>query len=135
MNRYMLDTNMFTYVVRKRPDVTAMAQIRPTGSLCISTLTEGEIRYGLSKRPDSKLLALAVVELLQLVEILPWTSATALQYGHFRAEMDRQGKRLSPMDLLIAAHAVESKAILVTSDTAFRQIAGLALEDWTAPKL
>jgi tRNA(fMet)-specific endonuclease VapC len=35
--------------------------------------------------------------------------------------------------MLIAAHALDAKAVLVTSDRAFNLVAGLELEDWTQP--
>ena len=132
MTRYMLDTNTFSMMVRGHAAVTKAAHAAPAGSMCVSCLTEGELYYGLARRPDLKDMARSVTELLLHLDVLPWTSATAQSYGLLRAEIERQGKRLAALDLLIAAHAVESQAILVTSDKAFRQIAGLALEDWTA---
>ena len=122
MTRYMLDTIMFSHMIRNHPMVTAVAYAKPQDSLCISCLTEGELRYGLARRRGSEFLAGAVLLLFQSVAILPWTSATAICYGAFRAELERQGRRLDAMDLLIAAHALESKAILVTADKAFGHV-------------
>ena len=48
-----------------------------------------------------------------------------------RATMERSGKSLAPLDMLIAAHALEAGATLVSSDRAFRHIPGLTVEDWT----
>jgi len=45
--------------------------------------------------------------------------------------MKSRGKALAAQDMLIAAHALEADAILVTNDGAFRQVAGINMEDWT----
>jgi tRNA(fMet)-specific endonuclease VapC len=45
--------------------------------------------------------------------------------------MQRSGLSLAPMDILIAAHALATGAVLVTSDQAFHKAAHLLkLEDW-----
>jgi len=47
--------------------------------------------------------------------------------------LEAQGRRLDDIDLMIAAHALSTKAVLVTNDQAFRWVPGLDLEDWTRP--
>jgi len=42
------------------------------------------------------------------------------------------GLALQPLDMLIAAHALEAGAVLVSADRAFRFVPGLTVEDWTA---
>ena len=71
------------------------------------------------------------MEFLRRVDVLPWDSAVAERYGNVRADMERQGKTLAPLDSLIAAHALSVGAVLVTNDRAFAQVAGLHVEDWT----
>lgn len=46
--------------------------------------------------------------------------------------MERLGKSLAPLDLLIATHALNTDSRLVTSDRAFSQLPGLHLEDPTS---
>jgi len=45
--------------------------------------------------------------------------------------MERQGKSLAGMDLLIAARAIAVDAVLVTNDRAFYPLEGLKIQDWT----
>jgi len=52
-------------------------------------------------------------------------------YGTARADMERKGKTLAPLDLLIAAHALGVGATLVTNDRTFGQVVNLHIEDWT----
>lgn len=131
MKRYMLDTNTVSHLLKKHPDVTQHVVAVPMASLCISAITEGELLFGLAKRPDAKRLHAAVRELLKRVDVLPWDSATAERYGPVRADMERRGKILGPLDLLIATHALAEGTVLVTNDHAFGQVVGLHLEDWT----
>jgi tRNA(fMet)-specific endonuclease VapC len=49
-----------------------------------------------------------------------------------RAGLEGSGTSLAPLDLLIAAHALSVGAVLVTNDQAFRFVAGLDTQDWTA---
>jgi tRNA(fMet)-specific endonuclease VapC len=69
--------------------------------------------------------------LLRRVDVLAWDSSIAKLYGTVRAGMERQGKILSPLDLLIAVHALSVGAVMVTNDQAFSQVADLYIEDWT----
>lgn len=131
MKRYLLDTNTVSHLLKEHPAVARRIVETPIAALCISAITEGELLFGLAKRPDAKRLHLAVKEFLRRVDVLPWDSAVAERYGSMRAEMEAQGKVLASLDGLIAAHAMAIGAVLVTSDRAFGQVAGVAVEDWT----
>ncbi|MDD2661781.1 MAG: PIN domain-containing protein [Methylococcales bacterium] len=80
---------------------------------------------------NAKRLHVLVQELLRRVDVLPWDSSIAKQYGTVRADMERRGKILAPLDLLIAVHALSVGAVMVTNDQAFSQVADLFIEDWT----
>ncbi len=133
MKRYMLDTNTVSHLLRSHPAVAARIVETPMASLCISAITQGELLFGLAKRPSAKALHSAVHEFLRRVDILPWDSAVAENYGSVRARMAEVGKVLAPLDMLIAAHALTEGAVLVTNDQAFHQLSRLKIEDWTVP--
>jgi tRNA(fMet)-specific endonuclease VapC len=131
MKCYMLDTNMVSHLIKAHPGVVQRAVSVPMASLCISAITEGELLFGLGKRPDAKRLHLVVREFLRRVDVLPWDSVVAAHYGTVRADLERRGQILGPLDLLIATHAQCVGAVLVTNDRAFVQVVSLQLEDWT----
>ena len=131
MKRYLLDTNIVSHLINDHPVVSQRIVKVPMASLGISVITEAELFYGLAKRPEDKRLHLVVEEFLKRVDVLPWDSAIVKNYGLIRVEMERQGKTLAPLDLLIAAHALSLNAVLVTNDKAFYQVGGLTIEDWT----
>jgi tRNA(fMet)-specific endonuclease VapC len=133
MKRYMLDTNTISHLLKQHPSVVRHVLALPMASLCISAITEGELLFGLAKRPEAKRLQLAVKEFLRRVEVLPWDSTVSQQYGSVRAELASQGRTLAPLDLRIASHALSINATLVTNDQAFAQLPHLHLEDWTQP--
>jgi tRNA(fMet)-specific endonuclease VapC len=70
-------------------------------------------------------------EFLRRVEVLPWDSTAADRYGFVRADIEKRGQTLAPLDLLIAAHALSIGAVLVTNDRVFHQVPHLDIEDWT----
>lgn len=130
MTLFMLDTNMVSYMIRGHGNAQRIASSKPSGELCISSLTEGELRYGLELRPEATKRAKAVEDFLLTTETMPFAAREAMCFGRLRAEMERNGKNLQPIDMLIAAHAVSLGATLVTSDAAFRHVPDLTIENW-----
>ncbi len=131
MTQYLLDTNTVSHLVRQHPVVALRVVAVPMASLCISAITEGELVYGLAKRPDATRLHAVAQQFLLRVDVLPWDRAAARCYGALRALMERKGQTLAPLDMQIAAHALSVGAVLVSNDRAFKQVAGLLLEDWS----
>ena len=105
---------------------------RPIEDICVSVITEGELLYGLARRPQAHSLCTIVMEFLRRIEVLPWGRDAASEYGEMRAALGRRGQTLEPNDILIAAHAVAVAAVLVTNNRAFKRVGGLMLEDWSA---
>ncbi len=131
MTRYLLDTNIVSHLVRGQPEVVRRTVAVPMAAVCISSITDGELLYGLAKRPEAARLHRVVGEILQRVDVLPWDREAARHYGPLRARLERIGKIVAPLDLLIATQALAHGMVLVTNDQVFGQVSGLEIEDWT----
>jgi tRNA(fMet)-specific endonuclease VapC len=129
---YMLDTNIVSQLLRQNVPVLARVTAAPMESLCISSMTEGELLFGLANNPTNLKLKQAVRELLRRIDSIAWDSKAAQKYGEVRADMQKQGKGIGNLDLLIAAHAIALDAILVTNDQAMFQVPNAKIEDWTS---
>jgi tRNA(fMet)-specific endonuclease VapC len=135
MTRYLLDTNTVSYLARNASPAAFAEFARlgrdPNSELCISSITLAEIRYGLAKRPPSSRRADTIERLVAFLKILPWTEMEAAIYGTLRTRLEVKGIAVDAMDLLIAAQAVASGAVLVTHDAIFRRIPDLHTPvDW-----
>ncbi|MBU3640139.1 type II toxin-antitoxin system VapC family toxin [Polynucleobacter sp. Fuers-14] len=131
MMRYMLDTNTISSLIKKNPVVSRKIASVPMERLCLSVISEGEILYGLAKKPNARNLHLVVQEFLKRVNVLVWDTDVAEHYGVLRAQLEGNGNLLGPLDMQIAAHASQLGAVLVTNDQAFKRIQKLKVEDWT----
>jgi tRNA(fMet)-specific endonuclease VapC len=133
--RYLLDTNIASYIIKGNVPAVRHRLVKvPMPQVAVSAVTEGELRYGVARRPDAALLRRVVEEFLLRVTILPWDSEAAQQYGQLRATLEREGRVMGNLDLMIGAQALASGLVLVTNDQAFKRIEGLRLEDWTGPQ-
>ena len=128
----MLDTNTVSQIVRRNPLALDRLLAVPIKQICLSTITEAELLFGLAKRPEATRLKSAVQAFLKRVDILAWDSRASLTYAAARATIERDGKSIAPLDLLIGSHALSQASVLVTNDQAFRHLPDLSLEDWTA---
>ena len=130
--RYLLDTNMASYVIKGNvPRVREKLLRVPITDVGISVMTEAELRFGVTRKPEAARLKLAVDEFLLRVDILLWDSSAAQQYAILRSALEDAGAPMGNMDMMIAAQALAAAVVLVTHDRVFQRVKQLKLEDWT----
>ncbi len=114
---YMLDTNTVSFILsRKSPAAQTKARsLSLSSTLCISTITEGELFFGLAKAGGGTRES-ALELFLTTVKVYPWNTKAARAYGTLRAMQEAAGSPLQPLDTQIAAHAIALGATLVTHD-------------------
>ncbi len=133
--KYLLDTNIVSYFLREAsPALNQRILDSSPDVLGISTISAGELRFGLSKLPPSRRateLAHHLNALLTAIAVLPLPANAAQHYGSTRAQLEAAGTPIGGNDLWIAAHALAQNMTLVTNNTReFERVAGLRVENW-----
>jgi len=127
---YMLDTDTLSNVVREHPPVIKKIIKHENDEICISAITNAELFYGLEKKNSQKLFN-EVRSVIGKCTIIDFNASQSEIYGKIRVELEKSGTPLGDMDLLIAAAAMSTGAILVSHNTKhFSKIKGLKVEDW-----
>ncbi len=131
--RFMLDTNICIYLIRQQPPkVLKHLKAHTVGDIGISAVTLAELRYGVSKSKYIEKNQQALDEFILPLEIADFDEKAAREYGAIRVELERMGKPIGSMDMLIGAHAHALGVTLVTSNTKeFKQIKNLKIADWS----
>ena len=133
--KYMLDTNICIYAIKhKPPEVIKNFLKHNPEAICVSSITYGELMHGVEKSQAVERNRAAITLFLSSISILPFDNYAAEEYGKVRAELERKGTPIGPMDMLIAGHARSERLILVTNNTRefFRvEDLDLEVEDWT----
>ena len=131
--RYMLDTNICIYAIKHKPPevIRKFLSLEPS-DLCVSSITYAELMHGVEKSMAVERNRVAMMMFLSPISILDFDSYAAREYGIIRADLERKGTPIGPMDMLIAAHAKAEGLILVTNNTReFKRVEELEIEDWT----
>lgn len=130
--RVLLDTNICIYMIKnKPPEVRKHFERFVPGDIAIPSITVAELQYGVEKSAAREKNALALEAFLLPLEISPFDTESALAYGKIRAELERQGKPIGSMDMLIAAQAIAQDFTLITHNLKeFDRIPGLRCETW-----
>ena len=130
--KYMLDTNICIYAIKhKPPEVIKYFLKHNPDDICVSSITYGELMHGVEKSQAAERNRAALTLFLSSISILPFDNYAAEEYGKVRAELERKGTPIGPMDMLIAGHARSERLILVTNNTReFFRVENLEVEDW-----
>ncbi|KVH69457.1 twitching motility protein PilT [Burkholderia ubonensis] len=130
MPRYMLDTNMCSYLMKNQPEQVAKRFARYyVGDVVMSAITYAELEYGVAvcANPDRERRNLAA--LIEDIPVAPFDVAAARAYGPVR-EATRERKK-DQLDKLIAAHAISLDVVLVTNNERdFASYPAVRLENW-----
>jgi tRNA(fMet)-specific endonuclease VapC len=133
MIKYLLDTNICIYVIKRRP-IEVLGKFNDVaGSLAISSITLAELLHGVEKSLHHAKNLQAVEDFCSRLDVLDYDERAAYHYGEIRAQLERKGTPIGVNDLHIAAHARSIGSVLVTNNLKeFERVAGLRLENWVA---
>ena len=131
MLKYMLDTSIAIYVIKRRPPEALATFNQHAGQLCISSITLAELMHGVEKsaKPDHNLRQ--VEDFTSRLTVLEYGNKAASHYGNIRAVLERKGTPVGVNDLHIAGHARSEGLTLVTNNLKeFERVEALRLENW-----
>ncbi|NQU40210.1 MAG: type II toxin-antitoxin system VapC family toxin [Lentisphaerae bacterium] len=130
--RFMLDTNTCVELIRERDDrILRRMKRRSPDALCVSSVTLSELEYGAAKSANPEKNRLALAEFMTPICVASYDDVVAPVYGRIRAELERGGTPIGPLDTMIAAHALALGLTVVTgNEREFRRVAGLKVQNW-----
>jgi tRNA(fMet)-specific endonuclease VapC len=134
--RYLLDTNICIYLIKKRPPgVLERFRENSPQDVGISTITFFELQYGVEKSQYRQRSEDALAKFLLPLNLIDLDRFAAEEAAAIRAQLEKKGKSIGPYDLLIAGLARSRDLTLVTNNTReFERIVGLRIENWIDPQ-
>jgi tRNA(fMet)-specific endonuclease VapC len=134
LSGYLLDTDVLSEVIKKRPEPSVLARLREVapGSVFTSVVCVTELRYGARRRPGAQVLWERIArEVLSRVHVLPFGEREALRAGDLLADLEAAGQPIGIEDVLIGATALAGSLTVATRNVRrFRRLPGLAVECW-----
>ena len=131
---YLLDTNVLSELVRKRPDAGVMTRIQALTyeDTFASIVTLFELRYGAMRREDATEFWTRIQQ--QIVIATQWLPAdveVAQRAGDITASLERVGQSIGTEDIFIGATALQHNLTMVSRNAGhFSRIPGLRVENW-----
>ena len=129
---YMLDTNICIYAIKNKPEqVLRRLKDNMQYGLCISAITLAELEHGVEKSLLPERNRAALMQFISILDVLPFDDLAAVKYGEICAHLQKIGKPIGTMDMLIAGHAKAEHMILITNNVReFERVPGLEIENW-----
>jgi len=132
--KYMLDTNICIGLIRQKPQtlIQRLTRYEP-GEIGVSSITVAELAHGANKSNQVEQNLSALEQFLLPIEVADFDQKASAAYGVIRTYLEREGKTIGSMDMLIGAHALSLGVTLVTNNLdEFQRIQKLKIEDWMA---
>ena len=131
MHRYMLDTNIVIYVIKRRPLEILDKFNANAGRMVISTTTLAELIHGAEKSAYPERNLRTVEEFTSRLDVVSYDDKAAFHYGAILAALEYKGTPIGLNDLHIAAHARSAGLTLVSNNLRkFTRVDGLICENW-----
>lgn len=132
MIRYLLDTNICIYLIKKHPpEVLARFQQIQLKQLHIPTITLFELYYGIEKNNSQQRNLAALENFIAPLTVVDFTLDAAKKAAKIRNNLQKLGTPIGAYDIQIAAIALSLNMTLLTNNLReFERVKGLKLENW-----
>jgi len=133
MLRYLLDTNIVIYILKRRPIEALSTFNAHAGRMAISSITLAELMHGAEKSSHISKNLTTIEDFCCRLDVLPYGIKAARHYGAIRTALEKQGQPIGVNDLHIAGHARSEGLVLVTNNVSeFVRVPALEVENWVS---
>ncbi len=131
MLKYLLDTNIVIYVIKRRPKEVLSMFNQNARHMAISAITLAELFHGAEKSEKVSQNLATIDDFCSRLEVLPYGAKAAQHYGAIRSALEKRGQTIGVNDLHIAAHARSEGLIIVSNNLSeFSRVPALQTENW-----
>ncbi len=128
---YLLDTDTVIYWLKGNSNISRQVLNAGFHSIAISDITKAELYYGAYKSQKTEENLSAIRNLTERVNFLPFSDPAQALFGEIKAGLEKEGRRLDDLDLMIAAIARSYNLVLVSNNTGhFQRIPSLVIDNW-----
>ena len=128
--KYLIDTNVIIDYLRGDEKIEKVLDLFIEDGIGVSVISLAELYQGAYKSSETTKNLLSVESFVKIpnVTLLETTLAISKEFGRLSSILEKKGKKIGPMDMLIATTCIVRKLILVTEDKKhFTRIKNLGL--------
>ena len=131
MMKYMLDTNICIYAIKRKPLSVVEKLSIWQDDVCISSVTLMELYFGAARSSNPTRNRFEIEYFVANLAVLDYDALAASHTAEIRATLTQQGKPIGGYDYMIAGHARIRGLVCVTNNLReFARVDGLLLENW-----
>lgn len=128
---FLLDTNTVIYFFKGKGRVRERLSATRPADVAMSAVSLYEIEVGIAKSTHPAKRRKQLDMFLGVVTVLPFDRAVVRTAAEVRADIEKRGIPIGPLDNLIAGIALAHRATLVTHNTReFSRLPDLRIADW-----
>ena len=131
--KYLLDTNICIYIIKKKPEhvLKKFSRMRKA-EMYLSSITIAELIYGVEKSQCKDRNMDALDGFSAPFDCVQFCHESAKIFGQLRAELEKKGTMIGVFDLQIASIAIANDMTLVTNnEKEYARVSGIKIENWT----
>jgi tRNA(fMet)-specific endonuclease VapC len=130
---FLLDTNICIYAINRKPEkLLGVIKEKSVLGLHVSSITLAELENGIENSLQQEKNRIALLKFISIFNVLCFDDEDAISYGKLKSRLERTGRLIGPLDMLLAAQAFSKDMIFVTSNASeFERVEGLQIEDWS----
>lgn len=130
--KYLIDSDILSYIATGDETTVRNYKMHRNDELCISPITTLEQYFGMEHPDYDEAEGLRVMKLMETLIPIPFDERAGRQAGLVRSFLNSPKRNATPLDTLLAGHALALGAVLVTNNEKdFAKIPGLRIENWS----
>lgn len=124
-------TNTLLYYLKGMGHAAQRLLATPPAQVAIPAVVIHELEYGIARSTSPRKRMAQLAALAGAAALLPFDANAAKQAARARVKLEKAGRPIGPLDIMIAGTALAANGTLITHNTKeFSRVPELVIDDW-----